>query len=167
MYTLCNGTFAILYEMTKPVSGRSHSFHRAGRRSARKEQGSLCCATYLLRMMMTTMMASSRDPRVARMMMTIMMATTMMIDDGWVWIYENEKKPEHQRGLLVAKSTYNYDEEEVEDEKVKNLERTSTMVAVGRSVAVMSSSWERLGNWTIFIVKVPIYFSETQNQVIL
>ena len=46
----------------------------------------------------------------------------------------------------MAKSTYNYDEEEVEDEKVKNLERTSTMVAVGRSVAVMSSSWERLDN---------------------
>ena len=53
----------------------------------------------------------------------------------------------------MAKSTntydaYAHDEEEVEDEKskMKNLERTSTMVAVGRSVAVMSSSWERLDN---------------------
>ena len=46
----------------------------------------------------------------------------------------------------MVKSTHIIYEEEVEDEKVKNLERTSTMVAVGRSVAVMSSSWERLGN---------------------
>ena len=34
----------------KPVSGQSHSFHRAGRRLARKEQGSLCNETYFLRM---------------------------------------------------------------------------------------------------------------------
>ena len=50
------------------------------------------------------------------------------------------------RAACGKKYTYNHDEEEVEDEKVKNLERTSTMVAVGRSVAVMSSSWERLSN---------------------
>ena len=45
---------------------------------------------------------------------------------------------------------YAYDDDGYHDDyeikKMKNLDRTSTRVACGRSVAVMSSSWERLNN---------------------
>ena len=41
---------------------------------------------------------------------------------------------------------------------MKNLDRTSTRVACGRSVAVMSSSWERLNNWKSS-PKIPIFNS--------